>query len=129
MVTTCKLFVVDDHATVRKGLRMLIEREEGMDVVGEAASAEEALAVIPDTNPDVVLVDLSMDGMDGMELTSRLKDLDPGLRVLIVTTHEGSSIVDRAVEAGADGYVSKSNISDKLVSAVRVAVEGNSFFS
>ncbi len=119
-----KVFLVDDHPIVREGFRHLLEAEDGFSICGEADSGEETLKTIPDTEAEVAIVDISMDGMDGIELTRRLKDNDSDLKVLIVSMHGETRYVEDALEAGANGYALKDNIHALLPEAVREVAEG-----
>jgi DNA-binding NarL/FixJ family response regulator len=99
-----KVLLADDHKIVREGLRRIIEESGEMEVVAEAADGNEAISRALDTRPDVAVVDISMPGMDGLEVVSQLKTLAPSMPVLILTMHDEEQYVVRAVESGAMGY-------------------------
>ncbi|MCK7622270.1 response regulator transcription factor [Streptomyces sp. RS10V-4] len=125
-----RLLLCDDHAVVRAGLLALLSAEPGIDVVGEAATGEEALAVAAKERPDVVLMDLSLGpGMDGIEATRRLVAEVPGTRVLVLTTYDTDADVTRAVHVGATGYLLKAERPEELFAAIRAAAEGRAVLS
>jgi len=120
-----RVCLVDDHPVVREGIRRLLERDERILVVAEAANAEEALAQVEETSPRVVLMDVRMPGVDGIVASRRLTDKEPGLRVVILSSF-GDQYVTSAIEAGACGYVLKSATGPELVKAVVQAADGQS---
>jgi NarL family two-component system response regulator LiaR len=122
--TTIKVLLVDDHAVVRKGLRALFDREEGIDVVGEAGGGEDAVAMAGRLRPDVVLMDLEMPGVDGTEATRRITEARPETRVVILTSHASEEAVFPALKAGAQGYLLKHSPPDDVLKAIRQAHEG-----
>ncbi|MFI6932746.1 response regulator [Streptomyces sp. NPDC050287] len=126
-----RLLLCDDHAVVRAGLRALLSSAEGIDVVGEAATGEEALAMAARLHPDVVLMDLQLDGgMDGVTATRRLTEDGPaGPRVLVLTMFDTDADVTRAIEAGATGYLLKAEQPEELFTAIRNAAAGRSALS
>ena len=119
-----RLFVVDDHAIVRAGVRMLLEAQDGFEVVGEADSGEEAVARVPDLAPDVVLVDLSLPGMNGIETARALKQRLPRTRFVALSMHEDPEYVQGFLEAGGSGYVPKSSVETQLVDAILAVSRG-----
>jgi two-component system response regulator NreC len=122
-----RVLIADDHAIVREGVRMILEREEDLQVVGEAADGQQALALVETLKPDVVIMDISMPGMGGIEATHRLKERHPGVAVLALTMHEDESYVFQLLRAGASGYVLKRAAASDLVQAVRAAARGEAF--
>lgn len=122
-----RVFLVDDHGLVRAGLRCLIEKEDDMEVVGEAQAGDEALAKIKEQRPDVVLMDLSLPCMPGAEVTRRLKGDAPEVRVIAVTLHEDVSHVRELIEAGALGFVHKRAAEQELFKAIRTVSAGEIF--
>jgi len=122
-----RVCLVDDHALVRTGMRMLLDGEDGIEVVGEAACGEEALPLARRLQPDVVLCDLHLPGLSGLEVTSRL--VRGGLRVVVVSVLESGPMPRRVIEAGACGYVGKGGDAGELVRAVRAAAQGRRFLS
>jgi DNA-binding NarL/FixJ family response regulator len=125
-----RLLLCDDHAVVRAGLRALMSSASGIDVVGEAATGEEALAMAARLRPDVVLMDLQLDGgMDGVTATRHLTEDGAGPRVLVLTMFDTDADVTRAIEAGATGYLLKAEQPDELFTAIRNAASGHTALS
>jgi DNA-binding NarL/FixJ family response regulator len=116
-----RIVVVDDHPVVRAGLRGMLDGQTDLEVVGEARDGEEALAVVASSAPDVVLMDLRMPGMGGVEAISRLGVAHPAVHVLVLTTFDADHDVVRAVEAGATGVLLKDTPREELFRAVRAA--------
>jgi len=127
MAAKTKLLLVDDHEIIRSGLRMLFLAEPDMEIVGEAGSGAEALDAVDELNPDVVIMDVSMPGMTGIEATRRIKNTHPDVAVLALTMYESEQYFFEMLEAGASGYVPKRAAADDLVSAIRVVSQGNVF--
>ncbi|MFS8198493.1 response regulator [Streptomyces sp. CWNU-52B] len=131
-MTPVRLLLCDDHAVVRAGLRALLSSADGIEVVGEAATGEEALAMAARLSPDVVLMDLQLDGgMDGVTATRRLtsEGAGAGPRVLVLTMFDTDADITRAVEAGATGYLLKAEHPDELFTAIRHAASGRTALS
>lgn len=124
-----KVFIVDDHGLVRAGFRMILSREVDIEVVGEAESAEEALPQIRRLAPDVVLCDLHLPGLSGIELTERLVRGDCGSRIVMVSVLEDGPLPRRVMEAGACGYVAKACDAVELLRAVRDVARGKRYLS
>lgn len=122
-----RLVLVDDHAIVREGLRTILEAE-GFEVVGEAADAETALELVPVVDPDVVLLDLLMPGMDGIEAIRRLRARDPNRKILMLTSATEDFAVREALAAGACGYVPKGVGRSELGGAIRAVASGATAF-
>lgn len=122
-----RIVIADDHSIVREGVRMILATQRDFDVVGEAASGEEALALIEKHRPDVVVMDISMPGIGGIEATGQIKHRYPKINVLALTMHEDESYVFRLLRAGASGYVLKRAAATDLVTAVRAASRGEAF--
>lgn len=114
-----RVLLADDHSVVRAGLRRLVEDAGDMMVVAEAADGCEAIRKVQECLPDVAVIDLSMPGMDGLEVVERLLAHDPELPVLILTMHEEEQYVVRAIGAGAMGYVTKRSAAEQLLTAIR----------
>ena len=119
-----KVFIVDDHALVRTGFRLILGREVDIEVVGEAESGEEALPQIRRLKPDVVLCDLNLTGISGLEVTERIVRGDYGSRVIAVSVLEEGPMPRRLLEAGASGYVGKACDANELLRAVRDVYRG-----
>jgi DNA-binding NarL/FixJ family response regulator len=119
-----RIFLADDHAVVRAGLKVLINREAGLHVVGEASDGEEALASVPALKPDVVVLDISMPKLSGPETAARLRRTCPGARIIGLSVHEDRSYLRELIEAGATGYVLKRSTSEELIRAIRAVAGG-----
>ena len=121
--------LVDDHPVVRQGLRILIDQETDLNVCGEAGTPEGAEASLVELAPDVVLVDLKLGDSSGIDLISRLMALVPSVRVLVFSMHDESIYAERALRAGARGYVMKESAPDVLIAALRCVLDGGVFLS
>jgi len=119
-----RVLLADDHSIVRDGLRLIVEESGNMEVVAEADDGHEAIQKTRDHTPDVVVVDISMPGLDGLEVISRLSTDFPDLPILVLTMHEEEQYVVRAIEAGAKGYLTKKSAPEQLVTAIRKVYEG-----
>ncbi|HEX2611471.1 MAG TPA: response regulator transcription factor, partial [Gemmatimonadales bacterium] len=124
-----RVLVADDHMIVRTGIRHVLEGQAEFEVVGEAASGEEALELTPRLRPDVVLLDISMPGPSGLQVTERLRTISPGTRVLILSMYDNAEYVLQSVRAGAHGYLLKDTAATELRDAVRTVCRGESYFS
>lgn len=118
---TIHLLLVDDHAVVRFGLRMLLEGEEDIEIVGEAGTAGEAVDAVGRWRPDVVLMDIGLPDASGIEATRQIKEAWPGTAVVALTIHEDEEYFFKMLEAGASGYVPKRAAPEELLTAIRVA--------
>ncbi|MDQ3863542.1 MAG: response regulator transcription factor, partial [Actinomycetota bacterium] len=121
-----RLLIVDDHALVREGLRTMLSGEDGIEVVAEANDGQQALSLCRELRPDLVLMDVRMPVMDGLEATKKIKAEMPKTSVMMVTMHENPDYLFEAVKAGAAGYVLKDASGERLLSAVRRTLEGES---
>lgn len=124
-----RIVIVDDHHLVRVGTCRLLADIEGFDVVGEAASGEEAIEMVKDLKPDVALMDIQMPGIGGLEATRRCLRLDPELKVIILTIHQGEPYPSKLLRAGAHGYLTKHASIDEIVLAIKKAVSGQRYIS
>ena len=124
-----KVLLADDHGIVREGLRRIVEESGDMEVVAEAADGRDALRQVETAVPDVAVVDISMPGIDGLEVVGRLKESHPGLPVLILTMHEEAQYIVRAIEAGAMGYLTKQSAPEQLVTAIRKVCQGQRYMT
>lgn len=124
-----RIFIVDDHPLMRRGYAYLIEAEEDLVMCGEAGDALEALDKVGDCRPDLVVIDISLGGMSGLELIKRLQAQHPDLPLLVVSTHDESLFAERALQAGARGYVMKSEVDVTIVEAVRRVLRGSYYVS
>jgi two-component system response regulator NreC len=122
-----RILLADDHAVVREGIRMILEAQPDFEVVGEAADGEEAVQMARRLNPDVVVMDISMPKLSGVEATQAIKEALPGVQVLILTMHEEQSYLFQLLRLGAAGYVLKRAAASDLVEAVRATARGETF--
>lgn len=119
-----RVLIADDHAIVRAGLRAVLKGEAGMELVGEASNGEEALLLVESLHPDILVLDLSMPDMDGIQVTKRLQSTSPGVRILILTVHEDEALLREVIRAGAAGYILKHAAEEELLSAIHVVQMG-----
>jgi DNA-binding NarL/FixJ family response regulator len=122
-----RILLADDHAVVREGLKALVNAQPGMEVVAEAADGPTAVRLVAEHDPDVVVVDVSMPGLNGAEVTSRLREARPGRHVLALTVHEDKGYLRLLLEAGAAGYVLKRAAADELIQAIRAVAGGGTY--
>jgi two-component system response regulator NreC len=127
MTRPIRVMVVDDHAVLRSGLRLVLEREDDIDWVGEAATAEDAIRAVERLNPAIVIMDLEMPGMGGLAGVERLRERRPEVAVLVLSMHDEADQVRRAFEAGAVGYVLKTAADEELVRAIRAVAGGEPY--
>ena len=120
------VFLAEDHAVVREGISELIRREADMMVVGEAGDGEETVRLVKEMKPDIVLMDIAMPGLNGIEATRQIKDNLPHTQVLVLTAYDNPEFVAAVIEAGASGYLLKNVRGKELTSAIRSAHEGES---
>lgn len=121
---TMRLLLVDDHAVVRTGLRMLLDNEQDIEIVGEAGSGQEALRLIEQLHPTLVLMDIGLPDMTGIEVTRQVKQQWPAVAVVALTIHEDEEYFFQMLQAGANGYVPKRAAPEELLTALRTAAEG-----
>ncbi|MCS0615228.1 response regulator transcription factor [Massilia kyonggiensis] len=124
-----RIVLVDDHAVVRSGYRRLLSAEPDFDVVGEAASAPEANALVQQVCPDVAIVDLSLKGSSGLEAIAGMRARQPGLRVLVLSMHDSAGHVAQALKAGAHGYLTKRSEPEELITGIRAVMNGTRVLS
>ncbi len=123
----CKVLLVDDHPLVREGLRARLSGVAGIEVVGEAGDAAQAFEQVDRLRPDLVLMDVGMKQVNGIELTTRLRERHPTLRVLMLSMYDNPEYVHRALAAGARGYVLKEAPSEEIVAAILAVAQGRNF--
>ncbi len=124
-----RVLIVDDHPALREALTLRISRHPDLDVCGEAADAGEALRIIEETQPDVAVVDLSLKSGDGLDLIKRIKDRNQQIRILVWSMHSESLYAERALRAGAMGYVNKDQATGTIIEAIRRVLEGKVWLS
>jgi DNA-binding NarL/FixJ family response regulator len=128
-MSALRVLIADDHDVVRKGLRMLIEEHPGWEVCGEARSGREAAEKAVELNPDVIVIDVSMPDLNGLEATRQIRKACPKTEVLVITHHDSDEMAGEALDAGARGYVLKSDSDRDLVNAVEALSHHKPFFT
>jgi DNA-binding NarL/FixJ family response regulator len=124
-----KLLLADDHEIVRQGLRSMLEAQRDCAVVGEAADGRQAVAMTKELNPDIVILDIGMPSLNGLEATRQILKIRPQTKVLILTMHESDSVIREVLDAGARGYILKTDAGRDLVSAVESLRRNKTFFT
>ena len=124
-----KVLLADDHSIMRAGLRRIIEESDDIEVIAEADDGKAAIQLAREKNPDVAVVDISMPGLDGLEVISQLKIYLPDLPIIILTMHEEEQYVVRAIEAGAMGYVTKRSAPEHIVKAIHQVLGGTPYLT
>jgi two-component system nitrate/nitrite response regulator NarL len=122
--STARILLVDDHPMMRRGLRDLLELENDLEVVAEAGNGEDAIALAQQTEPDLILMDLNMPGIDGLETTRRMRDVDIDARIVMFTVSDEQGHVLEALRNGADGYLLKDMDAEQLIEQIRLAATG-----
>jgi DNA-binding NarL/FixJ family response regulator len=129
MSNKTRVVIAEDHTLLRAGLRIMLSQEPDMEVVGEADNGKDAIRLAGTLDPDLVLMDLTMPGTNGMEATAEIKRRHSTVRVLVLTIHKTDEYIQEALRAGADGYVLKDASQDELRTAIRTVLNGKSFLS
>ncbi|KLU64714.1 oxygen regulatory protein NreC [Desulfosporosinus acididurans] len=124
---TIRLLLVDDHTIFRAGIRVLLEMQPDFKVIGEAEEGEKALSLVRELQPEVVLMDIAMPGVDGLSAARRIKETAPMTKIILLTQHENKEYLQPALKIGAEGYVLKRAAADELVMAIRAVHQGKSF--
>jgi DNA-binding NarL/FixJ family response regulator len=122
-----KVLLADDHTLLREGVKGLLEKADDIEVIGEAGDGSEAVARAQQLSPDVVLMDITMPGISGLEATRQIKALKPEIKVLILTMHESNQYISQFLRSGASGYVLKDTAAFELAGAIRAVDQGNAF--
>lgn len=122
-----KIVIIDDHALFREGVKRILDFEEDFEVVAEAGDGSEVLTVVEEYRPEVVIMDINMPNVNGVEATKKLVDSYPGTKVIILSIHDDENYVIHALKTGASGYLLKEMDADTLVEAVRIVAEGGSY--
>ncbi len=120
-----RILIADDHGVLRAGLRALLDAESDLQVVGEATDGSEALRLAGELRPDIVLLDVSMPGPGGIKVTRKLGKVVPDARILILTIHEDEQLLQKAIQAGASGYITKRAIKSELINAIHAVWRGD----
>ena len=129
MNAVISVVLIDDHAVVKEGYKRLLSRDTSINVIGEADSGDAAYQVICELKPDVAVMDISLPGMSGIEVTRRVISRLPQQKILVFSMHEDAVFANRAFQAGAKGYLTKSSAPETLIEAVRTVAEGKVFIS
>lgn len=123
------ILIVDDHPVICHGLKRILEKQKDMVIVGEAGEWKEALKAVEEHRPDVIVLDISLQGIDGVSLITRIREIHHGARIIMYTMHSNRDYVTRAFQAGAVGYILKSDKTEQLVTAITQVVDGKVFLS
>jgi two-component system nitrate/nitrite response regulator NarL len=126
---TTKILIVDDHEVVRDGLKNILTSLENISIAGEAGNGEDAVKMYSSLKPDLVIMDISMPGMNGIEATKIIKEKDPDARILILTMHDNQEYLNQIIRSGAKGFILKNTDKDELLEAVKTVSGGDNFFS
>ena len=129
MANPFKILLADDHVMFRRGIRSLIQRMENVEVVGEAGDGFELLRLLKDVHPHLVIMDISMPNLRGLEATREIKILDPGVKVLVLSMHKEREYLYHALTAGAEGYLLKEDADGELILAIETLRRGGTFIS
>jgi DNA-binding NarL/FixJ family response regulator len=124
-----RIVIIDDHPVVRAGLRSLIEAEPDLTVCAEAGNVRDAIEVVRTQSPDLILIDISLEDSNGIELIKRLKVQTPGLKMLVCSMHDESLFAERAINAGARGYINKHQLTEQILEAVHQVLAGRIYLS
>jgi two-component system, NarL family, response regulator NreC len=123
-----RILIADDHEVVRKGVATVLSARRDLEICGEAADGEEAVRKAAELRPDLVILDLTMPGLNGISAAEKIKKILPGVPILILSMHEGASLRDTFQRIGVQGYVPKAQASEKLLHAVDALANGNTYF-
>jgi len=124
-----KVVIADDHTILRQGIKSLLDSQEGIEVMGEAKDGREAIKIIEELLPDVILMDIAMPGLNGLEATRRIKKKFPKIKVLVLTMYTHEEYIFQILNAGADGYLVKETAFQDLISAINAVYKGEAFMS
>ena len=125
----CRLVIADDHTIVRQGIRSLLEAREDFVVLGEASTGREAIRKVEELQPDIVIMDISMPNLNGLEATRQIKKRFPDCKILVLTMYEDKESIRRMLQCGASGYVVKKSAVSQLFDAIEAVINGGAFFS
>lgn len=124
-----KILIIDDHPVSRDGLSIRIERESDLEVCGEASDIADALRLVSEQNPDLAIIDVSLETGNGIELVKEVKSRFPNVKMLVWSMYDESLYADRAIQAGAQGYINKKNVRETMISAIRTVLAGDIYLS
>ncbi len=128
-MSTIRILVADDHGVVRRGLRLILERHEGLEVVGEAADGQEVVRLAEELSPSIVIMDVGMPHLNGIDASAQIIHRNPRVGIIILSMHSDEGYIVRALGAGAKGYLLKESLEEDIVQAVRIVAQGRPFFS
>ncbi len=128
-MTDVKVILADDHVIVRNGIKALLENEPNIEVIAEASSGQEALELVGEFQPDILIIDIRMPGMSGLEATSKLKNYSDKTRALILSMHDTEEYVLQSIRVGASGYLLKDNSKEEFLKAIDSVSSGDKYFS
>lgn len=123
------ILIVDDHPVICHGLKRILEKQDDMEIVGEAQDWVTALQIVNESKPDVIVLDISLQGIDGVSLITRIRDIHSTTRIIMYTMHSNRDYITRAFQAGASGYILKSDKTEQLIEAIKEVVVGKIFLS
>ena len=126
-MSTINIILADDHAVLRSGLRLMLNTQEDFEVVGEAANGEEAICLCREKKPDIILLDLNMPGLSGLDVIEDIKRDNPGIKILVLTMHDDEGYLKRVLKSGCSGYILKRAADVELISAIRTVYGGEVF--
>lgn len=126
---TIRIVLVDDHTVLRDGLKSLLNYESDLNVIGDASDGREAIALVDDLKPDIMVTDISMPGLNGIESVRAIRQNHPHLRIIILSMHAGQEYVIQALQAGANGYVVKQADASEVLTAIRAVMAGGAYLS
>ncbi|HKJ47326.1 MAG TPA: response regulator transcription factor [Balneolales bacterium] len=124
-----KIIIVDDHPLIRKGLALTLDADPNLTVIHQASEAKEVMSVLNEKEADLIIVDISLPGMNGLELIKHIKAIRPDIKILVVSRHDESLYAERAIRAGAQGYVMKLEASEVILKAIRTVLNGGIYVS
>jgi len=124
-----KILIADDHDVIREGIKNILRNQKAYEVVAEAADGEEALAKVKEFKPDILLLDISMPKISGLEVITRIHHFSPKTKVIIITVHKASAYITKALKAGVKGYLHKENAAEDLLPTLRKVVDGKVYLS
>lgn len=122
-----QILLVEDHEIVREGVKLLVDSQDDMQVVGEAANGETAIKKAAELQPDIIVMDVSMPELNGLKATKRIKKIHPNIKILTLTRHTDDGYIQQLIQAGASGYVLKQSAPNELINAIRFVAEGKSY--
>ncbi len=127
MTDKLRILIAEDHKTVREGIKLLVNAQPDMEIIGEASEGETAIELVRSLSPDIILMDISMPVLNGLKATKKLRSISSDIRILVLTRHTDDGYIRQIIGAGANGYVLKQSAPDELINAIRVVGRGDSY--